>query len=132
MSKLVGVWNLASSENWDEYLKELGVGMVTRKASSAIKPTVIIENAGSEWTLKLQSSLKNSEVKGVEGVAFEETTMDGRKVNTTLALAGAGKLVQTQVDQKTGSVSSVITREIVGDELVQVNCLIRFYRTCVV
>ncbi len=120
MSRLVGVWNMTSSENWDEYLKELGVGLVTRKASSAIKPTVVIEKSGNEWTLKLQSTLKNSEVKGTEGVAFEESTMDGRKVNTTLTSAGADKLVQTQVDQKTGSVSSVITREIVGEDLVQV------------
>ena len=25
MSKLVGVWDLTESENWDEYLKALGI-----------------------------------------------------------------------------------------------------------
>ena len=46
--------------------------------------------------------------------------MDGRKCNTTIKTEGADKLVQTQLDQKTGAVQSIITREIVGDELVQV------------
>lgn len=46
--------------------------------------------------------------------------MDGRKCNTTIKTEGPNKLVQTQADQKTGAVQSVITREIVGDEMVQV------------
>ncbi len=120
---LVGTWNLSSSENWDEYLKELGVGLVTRKASSALKPTVVIERPGSEWVIKVLSTLKSQEIRGVEGVAFEESTMDGRTVNTTFTSAGANRLVQTQVDKKTGAVSSVITRELAGDELVQVNLI---------
>ena len=62
-------------------------------------------------------------------------TMDGRTVNTTFKLEGADKMVQTQVDPKKGTVSSVITREIVGSELVQtlvagsVTCVRKYSRT---
>lgn len=30
-SKFVGKWNLVSSENFDDYMKEVGVGLMTRK-----------------------------------------------------------------------------------------------------
>ena len=73
MSKLVGVWDLTSSDKWDEYLKEIGVGMIMRKTAGSIKPTVTLEASGSDWTMKLASSLKSSELKFTEGVEFEES-----------------------------------------------------------
>lgn len=73
MSKLVGTWDLESSENWDEYMKELGVGFVTRKAAATIKPTLTITNDGTKWTLKLTSTLKNSETSFEENVEFDES-----------------------------------------------------------
>lgn len=45
--------------------------------------------------------------------------MDGRKCLTTFVSEGPNKLVQTQIDTKTGAVGSVITREVVGEEMVQ-------------
>lgn len=73
MSKLVGVWNLVESENWDEYLKTMGVGYITRKAAGTIKPTLTISNEGNNWTLKLTSTFKNSETNFTDGVAFDES-----------------------------------------------------------
>ncbi|KAK6041470.1 hypothetical protein COOONC_21025, partial [Cooperia oncophora] len=32
-----GKWVLDKSENFDEYMKEVGVGLVTRKAAAALK-----------------------------------------------------------------------------------------------
>jgi hypothetical protein len=39
MSGLVGTWNLESSENFEEYMKALGVGFATRKIGNSVKPT---------------------------------------------------------------------------------------------
>jgi fatty acid-binding protein 4 len=75
VTQLVGTWNLESSENWEEYMKELGVGLFQRKAAATIKPTVIISNNGNQWTLKLQSTLKNSELTASEGVEFNESNL---------------------------------------------------------
>ena len=74
MSKLVGVWDVSSSENWEEYLKEIGVGMVMRKTAGSVKPTVTLENSGDEWTMKVSSTLKSSELKFTVGVQFEESS----------------------------------------------------------
>jgi fatty acid-binding protein 3 len=76
MSKLVGTWDFEASENWDEFMKELGVGLIMRKAASAIKPTVIIENNGTQWTLKTHSTLKNIDVTITEGVEHDESKFD--------------------------------------------------------
>ena len=76
MTKLAGTWDLESSENWDEYMKELGVGFIMRKAAVAIKPTLNILNDGTKWTLKLTSTLKSSETNCEEGVEFEESNLN--------------------------------------------------------
>ena len=60
-------------------MKEIGVGMIQRKAAAALKPTLTISKNGSEWTLKLASSLKSSTLTASEGVEFDEETLDGRK-----------------------------------------------------
>ena len=73
VEQLVGTWDLEESENWEEYMKEMGVGLVMRKAAASIKPTVIISNNGNQWTFKLQSTLKNSETNATEGVEFSES-----------------------------------------------------------
>jgi hypothetical protein len=72
MSALVGKWDFESSENFEEYMKEIGVGFATRKLGASVKPTLIISQSGQDWSLKLESTLKNSETKFTDGVEFEE------------------------------------------------------------
>lgn len=73
MSKLVGTWDIESSENWDEYLKEIGVGFVMRKTAAGLKPTNVITNNGNQWTIKSVSTLKTTELNFTEGVEFDES-----------------------------------------------------------
>jgi len=118
MSKLVGTWDLESSEKFDEYMSALGVGFITRKAAANIKPTVTIENNGDKWTIKMKSTLKSSEISFTDGVEFDETTLDGRQAKSTVKSEGADKLVHIQRDQS-GKLVTTIVREVVGDKLVQ-------------
>ncbi len=53
-------------------MKELGVGMITRKAAGSIKPTVTITNNSNNWSIKLSSTFKSSEMNFTEGVEFDE------------------------------------------------------------
>nr|AOW69612.1 heart-type fatty acid-binding protein [Lateolabrax japonicus] len=91
----VGTWNLKNSENFDEYMKALGVGFATRKIGSMTKPTTIISLDGDLITVKTQSSVKNTELSFKLGEEFDETTADDRKVKSVVNIDG-GKMVHVQ------------------------------------
>merc|ERR1712150_65505 len=115
MSKLVGTWNLVESENFDDYLKVMGVSFMLRKVASTIKPSLTIENSGNDWVFKVTSTFKNQETKFTDGVAFDEATMDGRESTNTIRSEGSDKLVQ---EQTVGGLKNHIVREVVDDRLV--------------
>ena len=112
-SAFLGEWKMISSENFDEVLKEMGVGFVLRKMAGTTKPNVKFEQNGDEWTFSTLSALKTSVIKYKLGEEFEEERMDGNKVKTVIVFEN-GKLIQTQKD-KDGKVVTVIEREITGE-----------------
>ena len=63
---------MVASENFDEYMKAIGVGFAMRKIGGTVKPTYIISQDGNNWTIKMQSTFKNSEYTFIDGVEFEE------------------------------------------------------------
>ncbi|XP_008329835.1 fatty acid-binding protein, heart [Cynoglossus semilaevis] len=91
----VGTWNMKETENFDEYMKELGVGFPTRKLGNMTKPTTIISVDGGVVTLKTQSAIKNTEISYKIGEEFDETTADGRKVKSVVSIED-GKMVHVQ------------------------------------
>jgi len=113
MSQFVGSWNLQSSENFDEYMKAVGVGAIMAKLGSTAKPTLTITIDGDNWVMKSETTFKTSKVEFQLGVEFDETTADDRKMKTTITLEG-NKLIQ---DQK-GDIPSVITREVDGNKML--------------
>jgi hypothetical protein len=48
-TRLEGRWELVSSKNFEEYMKEIGVAMIQRKIASTVKPYVIISKVGDNW-----------------------------------------------------------------------------------
>ena len=72
MSNLLGTWDLESSENFDEFLKSLGVGLILRKTLSVVKPTVHFNKNGDEWVFKFETSAKTREIKFKDGVSFDD------------------------------------------------------------
>ncbi|XP_023236636.1 fatty acid-binding protein-like isoform X2 [Centruroides sculpturatus] len=112
MADLKGKYKLVSSENFEDFMKALGVGMVMRKLGATSKPTVEISQDGDTWSIKTITTFKTSEIKFKLGEEFEETRMDGSVVKTVITLED-NKLIQKQFGDK----EVVITRELDGEKL---------------
>uniref|UniRef100_A0A3Q3K4T6 Cellular retinoic acid-binding protein 1 n=1 Tax=Monopterus albus TaxID=43700 RepID=A0A3Q3K4T6_MONAL len=112
----VGTWNLKESEKFDEYMKELGVGLGTRKLGCMTKPTTIIAVDGEKVTVKTQSTFKNTEISFELEKEFDETTADDRKVKSIVTIED-GKMVHIQ--RWDGKETSLV-REVDGNTLTLV------------
>ena len=113
----VGTWKLVSSENFDDYMKEVGVGFATRKVAGMAKPTLIISVNGDVATIRSESTFKNTEISFKLDQEFDEVTPDDRKVKSIVNL-DEGALVQVQNwDGK----STTIKRKLVDDKMVLVS-----------
>uniref|UniRef100_A0A914Y6P9 Cytosolic fatty-acid binding proteins domain-containing protein n=1 Tax=Panagrolaimus superbus TaxID=310955 RepID=A0A914Y6P9_9BILA len=115
--EFAGNWNFESSDNFDEYLKAVGVGLITRKVAANLKPQIVIKVDGDHWRLESNSTFKNIVVEFDLGKEFEETTGDGRKVMSTFTLEN-GKLHQVQKATKSGEKDSTFDRYLEGGKLV--------------
>ncbi|KAI4539451.1 hypothetical protein MG293_010843 [Ovis ammon polii] len=83
-------WKLTESQNFDEYMKVLGVGFATRQVGNVTKPTVIISQEGDRVVIRTQSTFKNTEISFHLGEEFDETTADDRNCK----MMGSGKWSQ--------------------------------------
>nr|XP_042700631.1 fatty acid-binding protein, adipocyte-like [Chrysemys picta bellii] len=110
----LGTWKLISSENFDSYMKELGVGFTTRKLGSLAKPSVIISINDDVITIKTESTFKNTEISFKLGEEFEETTADDRKTTSSVTLDN-GSLTQVQ---KWDGKQTTIKRALVDGKMV--------------
>uniref|UniRef100_A0A8C6XPW1 Cytosolic fatty-acid binding proteins domain-containing protein n=1 Tax=Naja naja TaxID=35670 RepID=A0A8C6XPW1_NAJNA len=116
-NKFVGSWKLISSENFDDYMKELGVGLATRKLGNLARPKTIISMKGDEVTVRTESTFKNTQITFKLGQEFQETTADGRKTKTVVTLE-KGALVQVQ---KWNGKESTIRRKLIDGRMVVVS-----------
>ncbi|XP_074841817.1 myelin P2 protein-like [Carettochelys insculpta] len=82
----LGTWQLISSENFEEYMKELGVGFAQRKMGSLAKPKMIISMSRDVMTIKTDSAFKVTEISFKLGQEFEEITMDNRKTKSIVTV----------------------------------------------
>uniref|UniRef100_A0A8C5TKH0 Peripheral myelin protein 2 n=1 Tax=Malurus cyaneus samueli TaxID=2593467 RepID=A0A8C5TKH0_9PASS len=113
-NRFVGTWKLISSENFDDYMKELGVGLATRKLGGLARPDVIISMKGDIVTIRTESTFKNSTISFKLGQQFDETTADDRKVKSVVTLE-KGSLVQVQ---KWNGKETTIKRRLVDGKMV--------------
>ncbi|XP_077598898.1 fatty acid binding protein 4a [Stigmatopora nigra] len=110
VEKFVGTWKMISSENFDDYMKAIGVGFAIRQVGNRTKPNLIltVDDQGTV-SMKTQSTFKTSEIKFKLNEPFEETTADDRKTRTVISLEN-GKLVQKQCwDGKETSIEREVT-----------------------
>lgn len=113
----MGTWKLISSENFEDYMRELGVGFATRKMAGVAKPNVIISTNGDVITIRTESTFKNTEISFKLGQEFEETTADDRKVKSIITLDN-GSLIQVQ---KWDGKETTLIRKLVDGKLVVVS-----------
>ncbi|XP_045864560.1 fatty acid-binding protein 5-like [Meles meles] len=118
IQQLVGRWRLVESKGFDEYMKEVGVGMALRKVGAMAKPDCIISSDGKNLTIKTESTLKTTQFSCNLGEKFEETTVDGRKTQTVCNFTGSALVQHQEWDGK----ESTITRKLENGKLV-VECV---------
>ncbi|AWO96676.1 putative protein FAM8A1-like [Scophthalmus maximus] len=120
VEQFVGTWTLSASENFDDYMKAIGVGFATRQMGNVVKPNLVIslDDAGV-ISMKSESTFKNTEIKFKINEEFDENTADGRQTKTTITFEN-GKLVQKQTwDGK----ATTLEREIQDGKLTALPCL---------
>ncbi|XP_075144892.1 fatty acid binding protein [Haematobia irritans] len=123
-------YKLESSENFDEYMKELGVGLVLRKMGNTVSPTVELKKDGDVYTFTTSSTFKTSTITFKLGEEFDEETLDGRKVKSICTLDG-NTLTQEQKGDKPSTIvreftdSAMTTTLTIGD----IKC-VRVYKAC--
>ncbi|XP_076009931.1 fatty acid binding protein 4b [Genypterus blacodes] len=120
MEQFVGNWKLITSENFDAYMKAIGVNFATRQMGNMVKPNLLISlDADGFISIKSQSSFKTNEIKFKLDEEFNETTADDRKTKTLITLVN-GKLVQKQT---WSGLTSTVEREILDGKLMT-KCII--------
>ncbi|KAG3273964.1 fatty acid binding protein 9 [Ictidomys tridecemlineatus] len=114
MEPFLGTWELESSEKFNEYLEELGVNILIRKAAELAKPRVTVSMDGDRVKIQTESTLKNSEISFELGKEFDENTADDRHVKSIVTLdSGSMVHVQKWLDKET-----TIKRKIVDGKMV--------------
>ncbi|XP_057388223.1 fatty acid-binding protein 9 [Balaenoptera acutorostrata] len=91
----LGTWKLVSSENFDEYMKQLGVSAAVQSLAGLAKPRITISTDRDKVNIKTESSFKNTEISFKLGEEFDETTSDNQKVKSIIALDG-GSMIHFQ------------------------------------
>ncbi|XP_060978740.1 fatty acid-binding protein 12 [Dama dama] len=91
-----GTWKSISCENFEEYMKELGIGRASRKLGCLAKPTVTIMTQEDLITIKTKSIFKNNEISFKLGEEFEETTPGGHKTKESTVILDDDSLIQVQ------------------------------------
>ncbi|XP_031172093.1 fatty acid-binding protein, brain [Sander lucioperca] len=107
-------WKLVDSENFDEYMKALGVGFATRQVGNVTKPTIIISQEGDKVVVRTQSTFKNTEISFKLGEEFDEATADDRNCKSIVTMEG-DKLVHVQ---KWDGKENKLVREIKDGKMV--------------
>jgi len=117
MDAFKGKYERTSADQYDEFMKVLGVGMLLRKAATCSTPVVEITENGGVWSIKSSTTLKTIELKFKLNEEFEESTPDGRQVKSLVTFED-GKIVCVQTAIKEGQKSTKSIRELVGNDLV--------------
>ena len=128
--KAKGKYERVSEEQYDDFLKALGVNFMLRKAATVSTPVMEVSELGGVWSIKTSTSLKAMELKFKVGEAFDETTPDGREVSAMVTLEG-NKFISEQTAKKSGQKSTKTVREFTGSECIVTMTIIGSDIVCV-
>ena len=71
MDKFKGKYTRTSAENYEEFLKEMNIGYLLRKAATISTPTLEVSESDGVWTIKTSTTLKTMELKFKVGETTE-------------------------------------------------------------
>ncbi|KAJ6634732.1 putative fatty acid-binding protein, partial [Pseudolycoriella hygida] len=101
-------YKLEKSENFGDYMKALGVGMMLRQVGNTVYPTVDLVKNGDEYSFTTSSTFKTTVIKFKEGEEFDEETLDGRKIRSVITFDG-DKMIHDQKGDKGHIIYRVFT-----------------------
>uniref|UniRef100_A0A3B4BJI8 Uncharacterized protein n=1 Tax=Periophthalmus magnuspinnatus TaxID=409849 RepID=A0A3B4BJI8_9GOBI len=107
-----GTWKVYAEENLEEFLKAVGAPEMVVKMRKEIKPTIIIEQNGKDFTYTIKTPVRTTVNSFSIGKESEITGPDGRKFKCTVKEEN-GKLI-TESDKITS------VREMQGEDMVEV------------
>ncbi|XP_039876356.1 fatty acid-binding protein 10-A, liver basic-like [Simochromis diagramma] len=106
-----GTWKVYSEENLEEFLKSIGAPQMIIKMRKEVKPVIIIEQNGKDFTCTVKTPVCTKVHSFSLGKESEITTVDGRKFKCIVREEN-GKLI-AENDKFTS------VREIQGDEMIE-------------
>ena len=101
-----GQYELYSSENFDEFLIELGLGYFKRLAATRASSVYFITRNEDKYTLKTVSTFGETMTTFKSGEPFIEDRLDGSRVTSTITVIG-NKWIQKQVGGESGEVTII-------------------------
>merc|ERR1711874_488976 len=114
-----GTFYLESSDNFAEYLTELGLGYFLRQLALLAFPILTITRSCSgespcEWSLKTDAAVRTHLVTFQLGEEVEDLTMDGRTIRTVFTRPAWNRIVEEQVGE---TVNTTIIRDFFKDRM---------------
>ncbi|KAM3963818.1 fatty acid-binding protein [Aphomia sociella] len=93
-------YKLKTSDSFEEYMKFLGVGFISRMAAASTTPIITLtRNENESFNLTTQTTVKNTLITFKPGEEFEELRADGVKVKSLITFED-NNLVHLQTDAK--------------------------------
>ncbi|MCI4389812.1 hypothetical protein PGIGA_G00103280 [Pangasianodon gigas] len=114
MDVFFGSWKFVKSENFDDYMKAIGVNDELRSVANVVKPVITISQEEESVVITTQTVVSKKELRFRLGEEFEEESTDGRSCKSVINLEGE-KLIQVQKDE---SKEITIVREIQDGKLI--------------
>jgi len=106
---------LTKSDNFENYMQALGVGLVMRKMANAATPVSEITQNDDQWSIKTSTTFKTTEIKFQMGKEFDEETADGRICKSTITMDEENKMLHSQTCK---GQTLTILREFTPEEMV--------------
>lgn len=101
---------VSSDDSSDDILKALGVGFLLRKIAKVLTPVMWLTEKDGEYTLTLETAVKNFVTEFRIGEKFDEKSPDGRKVESCFTL-DENKLTQVEIGDRTATTVREFTPE---------------------
>ncbi|NWU94607.1 FABPI protein, partial [Upupa epops] len=113
-----GTWKIDRNENYEKFMETMGVNMMKRKLGAHDNLKITIQQDGNKFVVKESSNFRNIDIEFTLGVDFEYSLADGTELKGSWNME-ENKLVGTFTRKDNGKVLQA-SREIIGDELVQI------------